>query len=168
MWYSKMDNRSFIKKIMLPDLHFKPAASKTLRSLSDINYYFDILGELIQARIQAHFSGIKKSSSYFLPSFDNGTDPLSCFVRENKLSIEEHYLLLIALTPHVRPEFFDQQIQEALPQPGDFPVVGGVRGKQFRGFLPTGETVLFLLAGEDWCVCQQMFHRLFGPEHLFA
>jgi len=55
-----------------------------------------------------------------------------------------------------------------LPQPGDFPVIGGVRGKQFRGFLPTGETVLFLLAGEDWVACQELFHRVFSPEHQFA
>lgn len=153
---------------MLPHIHYKPATDKVIPLLADLNYYFEILGELIQARIRAHFAGMKESSSYFLPAFDHGTDPLSRFVRKNKLGIEEHYLLLIALTPHVRPEFFDQQIQEALPQPGDFPIVGGVRGKQFRGFLPTGETVLFLLAGEDWRACQQLFHRLFGPEHLFA
>jgi hypothetical protein len=153
---------------MLTDLHYKQAAGRILPSLSGINYYFDILGDLIQARIRAHFAGIKESSAYFLPAFDHGTDPLSIFVRKNKLSIEEHYLLLIALTPHVRPEFFDQQIQEALPQPGDFPIIGGVRGKQFRGFLPTGETVLFLLAGENWCACQELFHRLFGPGHVFA
>jgi len=151
---------------MLPDL--KPTAGKILSSLSGINYYFDILEELIQARIKGYFAGIKENSSYFLPLFDHGTDPLSQFVQKNKLSLEEHYLLLIALTPHIRPEFFDQQIQEALPQPGDFPIIGGVRGKQFRGFLPTGETVLFLLAGENWCACQELFHRLFGPEHLFA
>lgn len=153
---------------MLTDLHYKAAASKIYRSLSDINYYFDILGDLIQARIRAHFSGIKASSTYFLPVFDHGNDPLSRFVNENKLSVEEHYLLLIALAPHIRPEFFDQQIQDALPQPGDFPIIGGVRGKQFRGFLPTGETALFLLAGEDWCACQELFHRVFGPEHQFA
>lgn len=149
-------------------IHYKSSAGKINPSLSDINYYFDILGELIQARIRAHFAGVKSTSTYFLPAFDHGMDPLSDFVRKNKLSIEEHYLLLIALTPHVRPEFFDQQIQEALPQPGDFPIIGGVRGKQFRGFLPTGETVLFLLAGEDWRACQELFHRLFGPAHLFA
>ncbi len=153
---------------MLPEVHYKPASARIDPSLSDINYYFDMLGELIQARVRAHFAGIKESSTYFLPAFDHGTDPLSRFVRKNKLTIEEHYLLLIALTPHVRPEFFDEKIQEALPQPGDFPAIGGVRGKQFRGFLPTGETVLFLLAGENWCACQELFHRLFGPEHLFA
>src|SRR5258705_11614032 len=139
---------------MLTDLHYKTAGKKNSMELTNINYYFDILGDLIQARIRAHFAGIRESSRYFLPTFDHGNDRLSRFVRDNKLGVEEHYLLLIALAPHIRPEFFDRLIQETLPQPGDFPIIGGVRGKQFRGFLPTGETVLFLLAGEDWCVCQ--------------
>ena len=153
---------------MLSNIHYKAATSKITPAIRDLNYYFDILGDLIQARIKAHFAGIKESSTYFLPVLDDGNDPLSQFVRENKLSIEEHYLLLIALTPHVRPDFFDRKIQEALPQPGDFAIIGGVRGKQFRGFLPTGETVLFLLAGEDWCVCQELFYKLFSPENFFA
>ena len=130
--------------------------------------YFDILGELIQARIKTHFAGLKSNSTYFLPTFRGGMDPLSRFVRKNKFGAEEHYLLLIALAPHIRPEFFDRFIQEALPQPGDFPLIGGVRGKQFRGFLPTGETVLFLLAGEDWVSRQELFHRIFSPEHRFS
>ncbi len=153
---------------MLTDVHYKTTSPKINSSLLDIDHYFEILGELIQARIKAHFAGIKSNSTYFLPTFTGGMDPLSRFVRKNKLNIEEHYLILIALAPHVRPEFFDQYIQEALPQPGDFPMIGGVRGKQFRGFLPTAETVLFLLAGEDWCACQELFHRLFDPQHILA
>lgn len=153
---------------MLPDLPFKIPGSKTNKTLANINNYFDILGDLIQARIRAHFAGIRGSSRYFLPAFDQGDDIMSEFVRENKLTIEEHYLLLIALAPHVRPDFFDRIIQETLPQPGDFPVIGGVRGKQFRGFLPTAETVLFLLAGEDWIVCQELFHQLFDPEAVLS
>lgn len=143
-------------------------ASKANWSLSDINFYFDILGDIIQARIRAHFEGVKSSSRYFLPVFNGGNDPLSLFVRENKLSIEEHYLVLIALAPHMRPEFFDQVIQESLPQPGDFSAIGGVRGKQFRGFLPTGETVLFILAGEDWNSRQELYNRVFDPEHTLS
>jgi adenylate kinase family enzyme len=153
---------------MLADIHYKASTGRSNKSLSNINDYFDILRDLIQARIQAHFAGIKESSPYFLPRFEQSDDPLSLFVRKNKLSVEEHYLLLIALAPHMHPQFFDQVIQDALPQPGDFPIIGGVRGKQFRGFLPTGETALFVLAGEDWRACQELFHRLFGPEHTFA
>lgn len=152
---------------MLPDINYSASLPVTSR-LSDINFYFDILEELIRARIRAHSGGIKETSAFFLPTFNHSDDPLSKFVRKNRLGVEEHYTLLIALAPHVRPDFFDRVIQDNLPQSGDFPIIGGVRGKQFRGFLPTAETVLFLLAGEDWCACQEMFHRLFGPDHIFA
>lgn len=58
-------------------------------------------------------------------------------------------LLLIALAPHAIPELFDRAIQEKIKSSGDFPEIGGVRGKNFRGFLPTGQTAVFLLAGDD-------------------
>jgi hypothetical protein len=80
---------------------------------------------------------------------------------------EEYLVLLIALMPHVRPSFFDQIIQQKFPQGGDFPQLGGIRGKQFRGFLPTGETVLFILAGDE---LEKRFEvsKLFNEDHLFA
>ena len=76
-------------------------------------------------------------------------------------------LLLIALAPHLQSDFFDRAIQNNLPEAGDFPQIGGTRGKQFRGFLPTGETALFLLAGnelENRFKVQQMF----SEDHFFA
>jgi len=47
------------------------------------------------------------------------------------------------------PDLFDRAIQEKIKESGDFPEIGGVRGKNFRGFLPTGQTALYLLAGDD-------------------
>lgn len=58
-------------------------------------------------------------------------------------------------------------IQGALPRAGDFPQIGGSRGKSFRGFLPTGETALFLLAGKDAAKRVEL-HHLFSENHLFA
>ncbi len=80
---------------------------------------------------------------------------------------EEYIIFLIALAPHLDPNFFDQIIQQKLPKPGDFPQLGGVRGTQFRGFIPTGETVLFILAGDE---LEKRFklHRYFNENHFFA
>ncbi len=75
--------------------------------------------------------------------------PLSQFVCKHELDTESQYLLLLALAPYLRAELFDQVIQCAIPDAGDYPQLGGIRGKQHRGFLPTGETALFLLAGND-------------------
>ena len=59
-------------------------------------------------------------------------------------------LLLIALAPHAFPDLFDRAIQDKIKSSGDFPEIGGVRGKNFRGFLPTGQTAAFLLGGDNW------------------
>lgn len=80
---------------------------------------------------------------------------------------EEASLLLLALAPHIQPDFYDTAIQQLLPQAGEFPQLGGVRGKQFRGFLPTGDTALFLLAGNNWEQRMQV-QELFEPDHVFA
>nr|WP_290939708.1 hypothetical protein [Haliscomenobacter sp.] len=82
-------------------------------------------------------------------SLENNNSSFSEFIQQNQLAAEDTLLLTIALAPHLNPQFLDTIIQESLPQPGDFPQIGGVRGKNFRGFLPTGETALFLLAGDD-------------------
>ena len=46
----------------------------------------------------------------------------------------------------MKPDFFDRLLQSVLPGAGDH---GGIRGRQHRGFIPTGDTALFLLAGDD-------------------
>ena len=80
---------------------------------------------------------------------------------------EESIIVTMALAPHIRPAFFDNVIQEMIPNAGDFPQMGGVRGKQFRGFLPTGETAIFLLAGDN---LQRRFEiqKFFDEDHFFA
>ncbi|HEV8283008.1 MAG TPA: ATP-binding protein [Chitinophagaceae bacterium] len=145
----------------------KHTSEITARGLN-LDYYFSVLSDLIKARVRDHFTGAKSFCLDSLPALDKASDPLTKFIMENQLGIEEHYLLLIALAPHVRPGFFDQVIQEALLKEGDFPQIGGVRGKQFRGFIPTGETALFLLAGENWSLRQELMYKFFNPDHLFS
>jgi AAA+ superfamily predicted ATPase len=77
---------------------------------------------------------------------------------------EEGLLLALALFPHIQPQLFDRAIQEVFPQGGNFPELGGLRGTDYRGFLPTGFTALYLFAGDDLA---QRFHlqALLSPEH---
>ncbi len=71
------------------------------------------------------------------------------------------------MVSHIAPNLFDDIIRHALPNNGDFPQLGGVRGKNFRGFLPTGETALFLLAGDDLEKRLEV-QAMFSPEHFFS
>lgn len=86
--------------------------------------------------------------------------PLGRFIDDNELDTESQYLLLLALAPFLKAELFDKVIQATIPGAGDYPQLGGFRGRQHRGFLPTGETALFLLAGDE------MNLRLYWQEQL--
>lgn len=97
---------------------------------------------------------------------DDGSE-LYGFVTKNNLSQSEITCLLMALIPHMSPEFFNNIIAKYLPNGGNFPEFGGVKGKNHRGILPTGETVLYILGGND-IQKRTEISKLFDEEHLFA
>ncbi len=104
-----------------------------------------------------------------LPPIEEWQIPLKKFITTFDFHNDQFAatLLLIGLAPHAIPELFDRAIQEKLKGSGDFPEIGGVRGKNFRGFLPTGQTAVFLLAGDDW-EQQKKIEQLFWPDKIFA
>ncbi len=125
----------------------------------------DFIRELVQYRIRMLQGNLQPEPEF--PQPDKWGLNLAGFARQHQLSAEEMILLWIALVPHIKPDFFDETIQDVLNQPADLPAMGGVRGKNFRGFIPTGETALFLLAGENLYRRFQV-QQLFESEHLFA
>ena len=79
---------------------------------------------------------------------------------------EESVILLCGLVPHVLPHFFDEIIKEVFPNGGDLPQLGGQRPESYRGFLPTGETIQFILAQEN--VEKRLeIQELFSENHWF-
>jgi len=128
---------------------------------------FQYLDQLIRWRLDHYFPSSTPIPNPVLPPPKKWKLPLEKFVSDNKLSGLDATLLLIGLAPHFQPDLFDSAIESRIPAAGNFPKLGGVRGKNSRSFLPTGETALFLLAGED--MQQRMaMHSLFGVEHLFG
>lgn len=106
-----------------------------------------VLGEFIKQRIAIGLNAITPVSAAFIDEavheiFDQHSET-------RNLSTEEKIIFLIALVPHFYPEFYNNIIHDFLPDGGDFPEFGGVRGSNHRGILPTGETVQFILAGKD-------------------
>ncbi|MEB2773761.1 ATP-binding protein [Algoriphagus sp. D3-2-R+10] len=113
----------------------------------EILHIVSYLQAITSQRLESYF-GEKGISSF--PDFElSGSSPLSNFLNHYNLSKSEIVLLISALTPHILPGFFDKIIQKFLPNGGDFPEFGGVKLDHHRGMIPTGETVLFLLAGMD-------------------
>jgi hypothetical protein len=107
----------------------------------------------LEARLRASFdAGIREVEAMDRPELPPlGDDsPYGCFVREHAPDAEAELLLMLALAPAVKPDFFDRFLQKVQPGQGEHPQFGGVRGRQHRGFLPTGDTALFLLAGDHF------------------
>ncbi|WP_281233221.1 ATP-binding protein [Flavobacterium gelatinilyticum] len=71
------------------------------------------------------------------------------FIIENTLSETDALLLALGLVPHIKPDFLSSIMAEYLPNGGELPEFGGMKSKNHRGILPTGETAQFLLAGND-------------------
>lgn len=71
------------------------------------------------------------------------------FIIENSLTEIDILLLGLAFVPHVKPDFLSAVIAEYLPNGGELPEFGGVKAKNHRGILPTGETAQFLIAGNN-------------------
>jgi hypothetical protein len=80
------------------------------------------------------------------PNLDN-SDAYGAWVSQKELNVPDRLMLLLALLPQINPSLIDHTIQKHLDKPGDHPELGGLRGTNFRGFIPTGETALFLLGG---------------------
>jgi len=121
---------------------------------------------VIHSRLETELKG----NTSVIPGFStDGSDnsELFQFMNKNRLSNEETVILLLALIPHIDPGFFGSVISAYLPNGGDFPEFGGVKGKNHRGILPTGETVLYVLAGMD-VEKRAEISRFFEEDHLFV
>jgi hypothetical protein len=107
------------------------------------------LQQVVHARLKQHFG---KTDIFIQPdfSFPDDKSVFARYVIDNKLSIEEYILVLLALAPHIHPDLFSDLIKINIPKGGDFPEFGGVRGQNYRGIMPTGETALFVLAGMNF------------------
>jgi AAA+ superfamily predicted ATPase len=95
------------------------------------------------------------------------TSWLTSFIQHHDPCMEEFTLLILALAPHLQPNFLSKIITEYLPEGGDFPEFGGLKGANHRGILPTGETAQFILAGNDLEKRLEV-QRILSSEHWFA
>lgn len=104
------------------------------------------LADMVRYRMGPYFGQEGRPKPDIPPIVDDDA-PLTRFIRQRRPSEGELIAIIAGLVPHIIPSFFDNLVAEFLQGDGDFPAIGGVKGENQRNFLPTGETVLFLLAG---------------------
>ena len=134
----------------------------------NIIHCLEFLREVVNQRLKLFFDKDKKASfTYPSINIEQDQSPFNIFLINHEVNIEEFVILLLALFPHIQPNLLDNIIQEYLPNGGEFPEIGGVKGDHHRGTIATGETALFIVAGNDIETRMQAL-RYFAPDHFFS
>jgi hypothetical protein len=128
------------------------------------------LAAVLDARLRLYFGQeVQVASVRDLPPPDlaGSTSPYALFVRGAELSFAERLVLVLALVPVLRPQLLDVLWSRNEATGRGFTEFGGAQGIAHGGFIPTGETAAFLLAGEDLADRFEVA-RMFEGGHLFS
>ncbi len=127
------------------------------------------LAEVLNTRFVLYFGNASAYRDVFeIPPPDVAGDPspYAQTIRHYEMGFAERLVLILTLTPHIRPQLLDTFFLKNASHDRGFTEFGGIRGRQHSGFLPTGETAAFVLAGND---LERKFALmgLFDPDHFF-
>jgi ATPase family associated with various cellular activities (AAA) len=142
---------------------------KGITNAANLQFALDYLTQVINVRLRFRFGKLDgKNEVVELPAlgFFNDESYYANFIEQYKPSFEEYVILLLGLSPHIQPGFIQAVIASFLPNGGDLPEFGGVKGQNHRDILPTGETAQFILAGDDLEKRLEV-QRLFSTDHWF-
>jgi hypothetical protein len=100
------------------------------------------------------------------PDLSEDSSLYSKVVNYYRMNLSERITLLLALAPHLQPHLLDIFFVRNADYDRGFTEFGGIKGQNHGGFLPTGETVAFILAANS---LEKRFGLLdlFREEHFF-
>jgi hypothetical protein len=127
------------------------------------------LAELINVSMKLYWNeecNYKRITEVLPPDLSDNDSPYAGILKHYQINFSERVVLLLALAPHVQPKLLDVFLMKNVAYDKGFTEFGGLKGQNFGGFLPTGETVVFLLATND---LEKRFRilELFSDDHKF-
>jgi len=101
-----------------------------------------------------------------IPSVENHDSQYARVIKKYNMSFQERLVFILALIPHIKPSLLDLLYMKNELYDIPFTEFGGIKNDKHKGYLPTGETAIFLLAGYK---LQKRFEllQLFNKEHFF-
>ena len=140
---------------------------KLQHNASTLHAEFSWLEDVIEARFNQYFKEQRVTIfDISPPRLSRQSSQYSTLVKKHNMSFMERIVLLMALAPHVLPHLLDVFFIKNKTYDRAFSEFGGIFSKEHRGFFPTGETVCFVLAGNN--LAQRLeVQTLFSEEHFF-
>ena len=126
--------------------------NKAELNASSLAKEFVWLYNIMQLRFASYFGGesqYKKIADIKAPDLSKDSSIYAQIVRDLKFNNDERVILLLALAPHLSPQLLDMFFTKNETYGRGFTEFGGVKGNQHSGFIPTGETAAFIIAGTD-------------------
>jgi hypothetical protein len=125
--------------------------------------------EVLSARIQLYFGQecIHKSIWEIKPPLlTEKSSYYSRFIQYYKSTPAERLILMLVLAPHIQPQSLDVFFLKNTVYDRGYTEFGGLKGNTHSGFIPTAETAVFLLAGDD-IFDRSRVKELFSESHYF-
>ena len=140
------------------------------KNARDLEHELAWFSRLLDARFRLYFDQEPACESVFdvePPDLSGSDSPYARFLRHYGFSFAERTALVLALVPHVRPQLLDVFFTKNKLFDRRFTEFGGVRQGSDGDFVPTGETLAFLVACND---LENRFtlQSLFDGDHVFA
>jgi hypothetical protein len=151
---------------------FRRLAESLSATGRDLEADFEWLAQLLERRLSLYCADKSQSpelpsTTLLPPALSRTASPYARFLLEHELAPAERAILLLALAPHLRPQLLDVLWLRNATTQRAFTEFGGVQGVAQSAFLPTGETAVFLLAGDD-IAGRLRATRWFAPEGRLA
>ena len=121
--------------------------------------------QVLTVSIQLYFQQeCEYNSLEQIPQPDNGWMEKVTGVRQ--ITFQERIVVMLALMPHICPQILDIFFVQNKNFDRQYTEFGGWKGLSHGGFLPTGETASFIIAGEDMEKKKAVI-RMFQKDHWF-
>jgi hypothetical protein len=127
------------------------------------------LKQIIDYRFDVYFSRETTVNSIYEiipPELSSDNSMYASLCKKFDLDLSARLVLILALTPHVRPQLLDPFFVKNSDFNRGFTEFGGIKGDNHGGFIPTGETAAFLYAGLDMQMRMKII-RTFDSTHFF-
>lgn len=127
--------------------------------------HIDWFNQMLTVAIQIYFrQGCEYSSiEKVIPPDDRWLEDIT---NRPKITFSERVIIMLALMPHICPQALDIFFVQNKDFDRQYTEFGGWKGLSHGGFLPTGETASFILAGED-VEKKKTVIRMFQRDHWF-
>ncbi len=133
--------------------------------INELNWFEEVLHNRLNTYLNVE-GNHKNLNEIKPPAVDQSESFYANLIAHYDMNFAERIMLILALIPHVRPNALDILFTKNETLNRGYTEFGGVHGNFHSGFIPTGETMAFILSGDNLEDRLQLM-QLFNPNHYF-